>query len=66
MEAAVSNVVGKGEKMLAVVGGKFGERWSELGQAFGAEVIALDVEWGTAVDPQLVVVAYALHFRHCL
>jgi aspartate aminotransferase-like enzyme len=54
MEAAVGNVVGAGEKMLAVVGGKFGERWEELGHTFGANVITLNVEWGTAVDPQLV------------
>ena len=54
MEAAVGNVVASGEKMLAVVGGKFGERWQELGQAFGADVLTLNVEWGTAVDPQLV------------
>ena len=54
MEAAVSNVVARGEKMLAVVGGKFGERWQELGKTFGAEVISIDVPWGQAVDPQQV------------
>jgi len=54
MEAAVSNVVGRGEKMLAVVGGKFGERWRDLGKAFGADVRTLDIEWGTAVDPQQI------------
>jgi len=59
MEAAVANVVGRGEKMLAVVGGKFGERWRELGETYGAEVITLDVEWGRAVDPQQVADALA-------
>jgi aspartate aminotransferase-like enzyme len=54
MEAAVVNVVGAGEKMLAVVGGKFGERWAELGKAVGAEVITMNVEWGTAADPQQI------------
>ena len=54
MEAAVGNVVGRGEKMLAVVGGKFGERWRDLGKAFGAQVQTLDVEWGTAVDPDRI------------
>ena len=48
MEAAVSNVVAPGETVIAVRGGKFGERWSELGKAFGAEVVDLDIEWGTA------------------
>ncbi|MEA3368422.1 MAG: alanine--glyoxylate aminotransferase family protein [Planctomycetota bacterium] len=49
MEAAVGNLVARGEKMIAVRGGKFGERWSEIGKAFGADVVDLDIEWGTAV-----------------
>src|SRR5437762_1610187 len=33
MEAAVVNTMRRGEKMLAVVGGKFGERWRNIGKA---------------------------------
>ena len=55
MEASVSCVVAAGEKMIAVRGGKFGERWSELGVAYGAKVVNLDVEWGTPVTPQMIV-----------
>ncbi len=47
MEAAVASTVSPGEKTLAIRGGKFGERWSELGEAFGAEVVNLDVDAGT-------------------
>ena len=54
MEASVACVVAPGEKMIAVRGGKFGERWVEMGEAFGAEVVALDVEWGTAASAQLI------------
>jgi len=54
MEASVASVVAPGEKMIAVRGGKFGERWSELGVAFGANVVNLDVEWGTAATPQMI------------
>jgi aspartate aminotransferase-like enzyme len=54
MEAAVACVVAPGEKMIAVRGGKFGERWSELGAAFGAKVIHMDIEWGTAVSAQQI------------
>ena len=57
MEAAVANVVGPGEKMLAVVGGKFGERWQKLGLAFGANVITLPIEWGTAVTADQIAAA---------
>jgi serine---pyruvate transaminase len=61
MEASVANVVARGEKMIAVVGGKFGERWQKLGQAFGANVVSLDVEWGTAPDPQRIAEALKQH-----
>jgi aspartate aminotransferase-like enzyme len=54
MEASVSCVVAAGEKMIAVRGGKFGERWSELGVAYGAKVVNLDIEWGTPVTPQKI------------
>ena len=54
MEASVSNLLAPGEKALCVVGGKFGERWSELCERFGAQVIQLDVEWGRAVEPAAV------------
>ncbi len=51
MEASVVNLLAPGDKALCVRGGKFGERWSELAERFGANVINLDVEWGRAVDP---------------
>lgn len=54
MEAAISNLFSRGEKVLAVVGGKFGERWRDISRAFGLEVVCIDVEWGKAVDPDLV------------
>ena len=54
MEASVACVAAAGEKMISVRGGKFGERWSELGVAFGAKVVNLDVEWGTPVTPQQI------------
>ena len=54
MEASVACVVAPGEKMISVRGGKFGERWTELGNAFGAKVINLDVEWGTPVTARQI------------
>jgi aspartate aminotransferase-like enzyme len=61
MEASVANVVAAGEKMIAVVAGKFGERWEKLGKAFGANVVALKVEWGTAVTAQQIAAALKEH-----
>ena len=54
MEAAVTNLMKKGEKAIVVNGGKFGERWTKICQAFGIEVVELKVEWGKAVDPAAV------------
>jgi aspartate aminotransferase-like enzyme len=54
MEAAVSNVLAPGDRAVVVRGGKFGERWAELCEAYGVEPICVDVEWGRAVDPAAV------------
>lgn len=54
MEAAVSNVLNPGEKILNIVGGKFGERFMKIAQAHGINTEELAVEWGTAVTPQAV------------
>ncbi|MCD5397857.1 aminotransferase class V-fold PLP-dependent enzyme, partial [candidate division NPL-UPA2 bacterium] len=51
MEGAVVNLLSPGDKILVVRGGKFGERFGEIGQAYGVEVVPLDVEWGEPVDP---------------
>ncbi len=54
MEAAVVNILSKGDKAIAVRGGKFGERWYELCLAYGIETIPVDVEWGYAVKPEQI------------
>ncbi len=54
MEAAVVNLLSWGDKSLVIQGGKFGERWTELCQAYGIEPITIDVEWGKALDPAVL------------
>jgi len=54
MEGAVSNFLSPGDKALVVNGGKFGERWGKLCKTFGVQVTEIKVEWGHAVDPQMV------------
>ncbi len=51
MEAAVTNTLRRGDRVIVVRGGKFGERWAEIASTMGLEVVAIDVEWGRAVDP---------------
>jgi len=49
MEAAVTNFFSRGERVLVVRGGKFGERWADIAAAYGVEATCLDVDWGAAV-----------------
>ncbi len=54
MEASVANFLSAGDRALVVRGGKFGERWAEICQAYGVETVCVDVEWGRAVEPAAV------------
>jgi aspartate aminotransferase-like enzyme len=54
MDAAVSNFLRAGDKAVVIRGGKFGERWGKICQAFGIECVFIDVEWGKGVDPKVV------------
>jgi aspartate aminotransferase-like enzyme len=54
MEGAVANFLSPGDKALVVNGGKFGERWGKICKTFGVLVNEIKVEWGRAVDPQVV------------
>ena len=51
MEAAVVNLLSPGDRVLAISGGKFGGRWVELCATYGIDALTLDVEGGTAADP---------------
>ncbi len=51
MESAVANLTRPGESAVVASCGKFGERWAELCEAYGADLRHLDVEWGRRVEP---------------
>ncbi len=55
MEAAVANLFSKDDRVIAVSGGKFGERWVELCQAYGIDVVPLSTIWGEAADPDVII-----------
>ena len=54
LESAVANLIAPGEPALVASCGKFGERWAELCEAFGADLEHLEFEWGEKVDPARV------------
>jgi len=51
MEAGIINTLSKGDKVICGENGKFGERWVKVAKTFGLEVIKIDSEWGTALNP---------------
>jgi serine---pyruvate transaminase len=46
MESAVANLVAPGDAVTVVSAGYFGERWHALANAYGANVDAVEYEWG--------------------
>ena len=54
LEAGIVNTLSPGDKVLSVAIGVFGERFATIAKQFGAEVIPLNFEWGTAADPEAV------------
>jgi aspartate aminotransferase-like enzyme len=54
MVGSVTNFLSPGDDVLVVNGGKFGERWTKICQAYGMKIEELIVEWGHAVKADLV------------
>lgn len=52
MDAALSNIVNPGDKVLSLVMGNFGERWGKIAKSRGAEVETIEVPWGQSIDPK--------------
>src|ERR1041384_7446610 len=54
MDAAVSNLFSKGDKVIVCCAGKFGERWAEIAKAYGLDANVITVPYGQVVTPQQV------------
>jgi len=55
MEAAVSNLFSRNDKVITVNGGKFGERWTQIAKSFSLEVIELKLDWGTPLSKEILI-----------
>lgn len=51
MEAALSNLVNPGDKVLSLVIGNFGERWAKIAESHGAIAERLSVPYGEVINP---------------
>jgi len=54
LEAAIVNTLSPGDKVLSVSIGVFGERFGNIAEGFGAEVIPLRFEWGKPADVETI------------
>ena len=52
MEAGIISTLNRGDKVICGENGKFGQRWVKVAQEFGLEVIKIDAEWGTPLNPE--------------
>lgn len=55
MEASVAEILSRGDTAVYVNGGKFGERWGEILNAYGCNAVELATEWGTPVSTDAVI-----------
>ena len=63
-EAAISNVLSRGETVLVLESGVFAVGWGEMAQMLGAKVEVLRGAWSRAVDPTAVAQRLAADTAH--
>lgn len=54
MDASVSNLFSRGDKVVVCTAGKFGERWVDIAKAYGLDATVLKAEYGEVVTPDRV------------
>ena len=54
MDAALSNIINEGDKVLSLVIGNFSRRLAKIAQGLGADVEIIEVEAGKAIDPAVL------------
>jgi len=52
MDAALSNLINEGDKVLCLVMGVFGDRWTKIAASRGAVVEKIEAEWGQAINSE--------------
>ncbi len=63
MEASMSNLTCPGDRILVLSAGKFGERWTALGKAFGCEVDVVSAPYGETFSLDAVKAGLRLETR---
>ncbi|MGN6032674.1 MAG: pyridoxal-phosphate-dependent aminotransferase family protein [Thermomicrobiales bacterium] len=53
-EASIVNLTSPGDRIVVTVSGDFGDRYAKTAARLGLQVHRIDVEWGTAVTPDML------------
>ncbi len=61
VEASFVNLFSPGDKVIAINGGKFGERWVKLPRAFGLDAVDAAVGWGRTMTADALRTVLAAH-----
>jgi aspartate aminotransferase-like enzyme len=59
MDASVSNLFSRGDKVIVCTAGKFGERWVDIAKAYGLDAVVLSAPYGDVVTPAQLEAALA-------
>lgn len=54
MEAALCNVIEKGDEVLVCINGVFGQRMTDIVQRCGGQLTTLEADWGKIIPPEKV------------
>ncbi len=60
-EAALANVLEPGDTAIIGINGVFGTRMAEMAKRMGANVVAVEGEWGRILEPQRMIEAHRAH-----
>ena len=61
MEAALANLLERGDKVVVCINGVFGQRMLANVQRMGCEAVVVECPWGQPVDPEAVEAALRVH-----
>ncbi len=61
IEAALASLIEPGDRVLVPIFGRFGHLKVEIAQRYGAQVIPIEIEWGTVFTPEALEAALEKH-----
>lgn len=61
MEASMVNFLSPGDHVITINGGKFGERWTQLAEAYGLTCHEIPITWGNAPEAEKVAALLKQH-----